>query len=243
MSKELHRVIDRFVNGEMRPAEERDFMTLMELDPELDRLFKAERVVQSTMTNDREALARIDHSEGYARFLNGLASSVRGKVPQGGMLPAGSGAGFGNRAATATALALIVGICALVAADLGGWWNETSPTTSIPAPVRSHTPLPSVAPVPDGKSEEGRAATVRDRFSRRDGERVSDGDNEKKGREITAPVNEVQRRDLNIAAPVGTVAPATIDSSVLHREVETEELPLFQDDTMRTRIHVRPDDR
>lgn len=69
------RIIDRYLNGEMKPEEEREFQELMKLDPDLNTMFAADAVVGRVLTNDRETLPQ-ERPEAYAHFLGLLATSV-----------------------------------------------------------------------------------------------------------------------------------------------------------------------
>ena len=69
------RIIERYINGEMRPDEERDFRALLEMDEELRRKMEAEKVVQRVLRQDREEMQH-EESGSYARFLAALATSV-----------------------------------------------------------------------------------------------------------------------------------------------------------------------
>jgi hypothetical protein len=69
------RIIERYLNGEMRPEEEKEFRELLELEPELKRKMDAERIVQRALEHDRAEI-QPEESGSYARFLAALATSV-----------------------------------------------------------------------------------------------------------------------------------------------------------------------
>lgn len=69
------RIIERYLNGEMKPQEERDFRALLELDPALRLRMEAEKIVQQTLEKDREQIHH-EESGSYSRFLAALATSV-----------------------------------------------------------------------------------------------------------------------------------------------------------------------
>jgi hypothetical protein len=69
------RMIDQYLNGQMKPEEAREFQELLKVDPDLKTLFSADMVVDRVLSNDRENLPA-ERPEAYAHFLGLLATSV-----------------------------------------------------------------------------------------------------------------------------------------------------------------------
>lgn len=126
------RIIERYLNGQMRPEEERDFRALLEIDPELRRRMDAEKIVQQALEHDRAEIEP-EQSASYARFLAALATSVpaaEGTLLQSsggssastagstgaGAATGGSGALSGGFASTLLAGGMAKGILGVVAA-------------------------------------------------------------------------------------------------------------------------------
>jgi hypothetical protein len=93
-------LIDRYIQGRMKPSEEQEFRRLLELDPQLSALLAADGVLKETIRRDREAIPE-EHPQIYTHFLGLLATSA----PVGGAL-AGKGAAT---AATTTGKGTLLG--------------------------------------------------------------------------------------------------------------------------------------
>jgi hypothetical protein len=100
------RIIERYLNGQMRPEEEREFRALLELDPDLRRRMDAETIVQRALEHDR---AEIQHEESgsYARFLAALATSV--PAAEGALLQSAGGSSASTASAGSSAAGLATG--------------------------------------------------------------------------------------------------------------------------------------
>jgi hypothetical protein len=100
MNSEAHdRIIDRYLNGEMTPSEERDFFQLMELDEELKAAFMAEQLIGQTTRREKDAIGAAP-AESYTHFLAALAAVGAGAATAGA---AGASAATSSAAATTAA--------------------------------------------------------------------------------------------------------------------------------------------
>ncbi len=99
MNGDMHdRIIDKFLNGEMKPSEEQEFRMLLDLDPELRTLMQADAVLRDGVRKDAEALPE-ESPKVYTHFLGLLAATA----PAGGGIAAGGSAGKSAAGLTAGA--------------------------------------------------------------------------------------------------------------------------------------------
>lgn len=90
MRRNKERSIERYINGRMGPAEQREFLKQAEHDPSIKRMLKAEQVIGSAVARDRAALPLIAVEPGA-----GLLTKLAATKPAG----VGSAAGAGSSAA------------------------------------------------------------------------------------------------------------------------------------------------
>jgi hypothetical protein len=129
------RIIDRYLNGEMGPAEERDFRKLLELDEELRRAFETENLIRGTFRKENELIAEAPQ-ESYTHFLATLAAV--GTVGKGaavvkGATGAAANAGQSSVVTTILASGAIKAVTAAITiAALGAGVYFASPGKSSP---------------------------------------------------------------------------------------------------------------
>jgi hypothetical protein len=134
------RIIERFLNGEMGPSEERDFRRLLELDDDLRASLEAENLIRQTLRRESELLAEAP-ADSYTNFLALLATA--GAV--------GAAAG-GATAAKAATVAKSAAAAKAGGAMAGGAAAQGSATTAILAgtAVKAITAAVAVAAVGTG---------------------------------------------------------------------------------------------
>lgn len=225
-------IIDRYINGEMAPAEEADFRKLLELDPDLRRLFEADQRIAATLRKEREILVGVDHAESYSRFLMSLAASVPATSASTTTIAASAGKRwrrwlFGGLGLLLVG-ALIIAVMRHDPAPAGGRAGDSvraapsvmeRPGTPELRPSLPGTPTPAQRGAPSLSSDTGRAHDVI-------GERP----------QSMAPSQSGSR---DSAGRSGKAAPAARPS----QERKREEIPTFEDDTIRARLKMEHSDR
>jgi hypothetical protein len=225
-------IIDRYINGRMNPAEEADFRKLLELDGELRRLLEADRRMVATMRAEREALERIDHAESYSRFLMGLASSVPSATEEGSAAPTSPTPDteeHGSRWPLLIPGLLLLGavLFALVSHDPmpTGPRTKTSPRLTPSAPERPAVSQPTPSYPPPQARQEALSRSTDTGSSERGG--IND-----------RPISpRIGRGDS------GHPSEKTPPQAKPAPERKREEIPTFEDDTIRTRLRMERSNR
>ncbi len=132
------RLVERYLDGRMSPAEERRFRHRLEEDEQLVETLRTELLIRSTMAGELGSM-HADHSRSRARAMALLAAMPGGA----GQATAVSGAGSGG---TLSGLAGIKGIVALLAAAAVA---AGSYVALLPAKAPTAPPASRVEPAPD----------------------------------------------------------------------------------------------
>ena len=227
-------IIDRYINGQMAPAEEADFRRLVELDPELRRLFEADLRMVETMRREHEALEGVEHAESYSRFLMGLAASVPStSEPEA----AANGTGPRDDAERGGYRWLLGGLVLLLLAAVAFVVMHDEPSSPPPPtgdttrarpsaiqPPATPTPAPSPSP------------TRRDAPSR-----PADTGRPARGGSADHPSSPIPSR---VGPRDSTRSPEKTPTQARHApERKREEIPTFEDDTLRARLKMERSDR
>jgi|GEM_PF-5231204 len=235
-STRYDRIIDRYINGQMKPAEEEDFRKLLELDDELRRLFEADQRMSATLLKERGALASLDHPESYSRFLMGLAASV----PSGGELSGTASPGsVAATSASSMAPLLAGGLGLVLAVTISFFWLSD---TMVKAPTAQHgdttgahgtthtpplviePPLP--APMPGAETTDTIAPA-----------------NAANGGDTPAVPNARETRPARETVTEPLLPSAEPARPKARSERRRDDIPTFVDDTIRTRLKVERSDR
>jgi len=128
-------IIERYINGSMSPAEIKNFHAMLEHDSELRSMFRAENMLNSTISRDRVALEAADHSRMYAKFLKNLADSIPQAAATASTGVSGSGA-TSWIANMATSVKLTISAAVLTGSLATGviMYQNAQPEQVVPAP-------------------------------------------------------------------------------------------------------------
>ena len=128
-SQAYDKIIDRYLNGQMTPSEERDFFQLMELDEELKRAFMAEQLIGQTTRREKDAIGAAP-AESYTHFLAALAAVGAGAATAGA---AGASAATSSAAATTAATTTTATTAAATTAAGGSFLGTLLATGAVKA--------------------------------------------------------------------------------------------------------------
>lgn len=146
MSFDTNMMIDRYLDGRMNMAEQREFLRLVESNSEIRQLLELEQAIRGTMTSDRGSIPT-NHARTRANTME-LLSKVRPPVAPTPATPtAGTGGGAGTFAGSATTMiavgaatiAVIVGTVFFVSRK-----SDVPAERSIPAVTQPNPDTPAI---------------------------------------------------------------------------------------------------
>ena len=152
-------IIERYINGSMSPAEVQNFHTMLEHDSELRAMFRAENLLNSTISRDRVALEAADHSRMYATFLKNLADSI----PQAATASAGA-AGANGAVSWLAGISTSVKVAISAAVVTGGiaagiaLYQPSAEPVAVPSPQMEVPASDAPAFLPDASQQRTTAA-------------------------------------------------------------------------------------
>lgn len=240
MIRQKDRLVERYLDGRMTPAEERRFRDRLEEDEQLVGMLRAELLIRSTMAGERGRM-RADHSRSRTRAMALLAAMPRGAEA------AAAGTGTGGALSGLAGIKGIVALLAAAAVTVGSYVAllpakapnpnaPSAPATNIertpdhvqmppqPVPV---TPEPPAA-IPTAKRElPGSDAGVRSAAPRPQPEQKEAAEAQE-----THAAAAVQK-----AEPEGTITPEQPAPTMQNREKPPVTI---RNDTLRTRLKIEP---
>lgn len=139
-------LVERYLAGEMNPAQEAEFFLHVAVDDELQRTLKAFRIMDRTIGNEREAA--ISEQSRYREHIMAMLAVTPAVVSGGGV--AGTAASSGSAGAAGTAAGLGAWKTVLIAIVAGSVAAGTA-VVVIPKIIGGDEPAPAVRTVSPGE--------------------------------------------------------------------------------------------
>lgn len=138
-------LVERYLAGEMNPAQEAEFFLHVAVDDELQRTLKAFRIMDRAISNEREAV--IGERSRYREHIMAMLAVTPAVITDGGV--AGTAASSGSAGTAGTVAGLGAWKTALIAIVAGGVAAGTA-VVVIPRIIGGDEPAPAVRTVSPG---------------------------------------------------------------------------------------------